>query len=85
MDNPDSGVDDQKPKPRGGATGSAQGGLGPGLDLLVDEHEEEESVDGRTVRQRGIYLLPNLFTPAHCLPGSTRSLPPCEVISKQRL
>src|SRR5690606_23646064 len=26
------------------------------------EHEEEESVDGRTVRQRGIYLLPNLMT-----------------------
>ena len=28
----------------------------PGLDLLVDEHEEEESVNGRTVRHRGIYL-----------------------------
>jgi CDP-diacylglycerol--serine O-phosphatidyltransferase len=30
--------------------------------MLVDEHEEEISVDGRTVRRQGIYLLPNLFT-----------------------
>ncbi len=34
------------------------------LDLLVDEHEEEVSEDGRTVRRRGVYLLPNLFTTA---------------------
>ncbi len=32
------------------------------LDLPVDEHEEEVSENGRTVRRRGIYLLPNLFT-----------------------
>jgi CDP-diacylglycerol--serine O-phosphatidyltransferase len=38
------------------------GGVAPPLDMLVDEHEEEESVDGRTVRHRGVYLLPNLFT-----------------------
>jgi CDP-diacylglycerol--serine O-phosphatidyltransferase len=38
------------------------GGVSPRLDLPVDEHEEEVSVDGRTVRQQGIYLLPNLFT-----------------------
>ncbi len=31
---------------------------------LIDEHEEEISVDGETVRMRGIYLLPNLFTAA---------------------
>ena len=37
-------------------------GAAPRLDLLVDEHEEEVSVDGRTVRRQGIYLLPNLFT-----------------------
>ena len=36
--------------------------VSPRLDLPVDEHEEEVSVDGRTVRQQGIYLLPNLFT-----------------------
>lgn len=40
---------------------------GPGsvtapLDLLVDEHEEEVSENGRPVRRQGIYLLPNLFT-----------------------
>lgn len=40
----------------------AQGARGPALDLLVDEHEEEESINGRTVRHRGIYILPNLFT-----------------------
>lgn len=33
-----------------------------GLDMLVDEHEEEVSENGRTVRRRGVYLLPNLFT-----------------------
>ena len=35
---------------------------GTPLELLVDEHEEEVSENGRTVRRRGIYLLPNLFT-----------------------
>ncbi len=38
----------------------------PGLSkeslLLIDEHEEEVSVNGRPERRRGIYLLPNLFT-----------------------
>jgi CDP-diacylglycerol--serine O-phosphatidyltransferase len=34
----------------------------PALDLLVDEHEEEVSENGKTVRRQGIYLLPNLFT-----------------------
>jgi CDP-diacylglycerol--serine O-phosphatidyltransferase len=38
------------------------GSGGPRLDLLVDEHEEEVSENGRTVRRQGIYLLPNLFT-----------------------
>ena len=32
------------------------------LDLLVDDHEEEVSEGGRTVKRRGVYLLPNLFT-----------------------
>ncbi len=38
------------------------GGGGPRLDLLVGEHEEEVSENGRIVRRQGIYLLPNLFT-----------------------
>jgi len=38
------------------------GGVAPGLDLPVDEHEEEVSENGRIVRRQGIYLLPNLFT-----------------------
>jgi len=32
--------------------------------LLVDEHVEEVSEDGKAVRHRGVYLLPNLFTTA---------------------
>ncbi|WNO09883.1 CDP-diacylglycerol--serine O-phosphatidyltransferase [Teredinibacter sp. KSP-S5-2] len=30
--------------------------------LPIDEHEEEVSEGGQTVRRRGVYLLPNLFT-----------------------
>lgn len=41
----------------------------PRLDLPVDEHEEEVSEGGRTVRQQGIYLLPNLFTTAALFAG----------------
>ena len=43
----------------------------PGLDIdmLVDEHEEEVSEGGETVRRRGIYLLPNLFTTAALFAG----------------
>jgi CDP-diacylglycerol--serine O-phosphatidyltransferase len=37
--------------------------------LLIDEHEEEVHVDGKTVRRRGIYLLPNLFTTAALFSG----------------
>ena len=62
MDRPGAADDQHNPHPEAGREGKPQGGLAPGLDLLVDEHEEEESVDGRTVRHRGIYLLPNLFT-----------------------
>lgn len=32
------------------------------LDHLIDDHEEEISENGRTVKRRGVYLLPNLFT-----------------------
>jgi CDP-diacylglycerol--serine O-phosphatidyltransferase len=32
------------------------------LGLPVDEHEEEVTVEGKTVRHRGVYLLPNLLT-----------------------
>jgi CDP-diacylglycerol--serine O-phosphatidyltransferase len=30
--------------------------------LLIDDHEEEVSEDGRKVRRRGIFLLPNMLT-----------------------
>lgn len=36
--------------------------LSSSIDLLVDDHEEEVSENGQTVRRRGVYLLPNLFT-----------------------
>ena len=36
---------------------------------LVDEHEEEVHVDGKTERHKGIYLLPNLFTTAALFSG----------------
>lgn len=32
------------------------------IESLIDDHEEEVSENGRTVTQRGVYLLPNLFT-----------------------
>ncbi|MEO0436049.1 MAG: CDP-diacylglycerol--serine O-phosphatidyltransferase [Pseudomonadota bacterium] len=32
------------------------------IDTLIDDHEEEVSEDGKTVRRQGVYLLPNLFT-----------------------
>ncbi len=44
-------------------------GVTPTLDLLVDEHEEEVSENGHTVRRQGVYLLPNLFTTAALFAG----------------
>lgn len=41
---------------------SVAGSVTAPLELLVDEHEEEVSENGRSVRRQGIYLLPNLFT-----------------------
>ena len=43
--------------------------VSPALDILVDEHEEEVSENGKTVRRRGVYLLPNLFTTAALFAG----------------
>ena len=47
-----------KPSPEENSTQSVTAPL----ELLVDEHEEEVSENGRSVRRQGIYLLPNLFT-----------------------
>ncbi len=49
---------------RGAAQGARDGlhGVAQPLELIVDEHEEEVSEDGRTVRRKGVYLLPNLIT-----------------------
>ncbi len=59
----------QTPDPLGPQVQPASSGVAPRLDLLVDEHEEEVSENGRTVRRRGIYLLPNLFTTAALFAG----------------
>ena len=37
-------------------------GAASSIDGLIDDHEEEVSEGGRTVKRRGVYLLPNLFT-----------------------
>lgn len=54
--------DPQQGLDREEASDEQSSSVAPRLDLLVDEHEEEVSEDGRTVRRRGVYLLPNLFT-----------------------
>jgi CDP-diacylglycerol--serine O-phosphatidyltransferase len=48
---------------------SSASAVTPRLDLPVDEHEEEVSENGQTVRHQGIYLLPNLFTTAALFAG----------------
>ena len=55
-----AGRDGQPPDPAPGQRPA--GGVTNKLDLLVEEHEEEVSEGGRTVRRQGVYLLPNLFT-----------------------
>lgn len=59
----------QTPDMKGPQEQSSGSGVAPRLDLLVDEHEEEVSENGRTVRYQGIYLLPNLFTTAALFAG----------------
>ena len=63
--------DDRSPGPQPDDAKPPQGpgGVAPRLDSLVDEHEEEVSVNGRTVRRQGVYLLPNLFTTAALFAG----------------
>jgi len=62
MDKPDTDANDQLSPSAEDKQAQSREPLAPTLDMLVDEHEEEESVNGRTVRRQGIYLLPNLFT-----------------------
>lgn len=53
---------EQQPKVEGGDDEALVPPVTARLDMLVDEHEEEVSENGRPVRRQGIYLLPNLFT-----------------------
>lgn len=52
-----------------GALGERGGETPDEFALPVDEHIEEVSENGRKVRQKGIYLLPNLFTTAALFSG----------------
>ncbi|MEE8057310.1 MAG: CDP-diacylglycerol--serine O-phosphatidyltransferase [Pseudomonadales bacterium] len=61
-------VSSTRPKEEGDDTSAAAAAAIESLNL-IDEHEEEVSVDGKTVRRRGIYLLPNLFTTAALFSG----------------
>lgn len=45
-----------------GRLGDSIGEAKSSIENLIDDHEEEVSVDGQTVKRRGVYLLPNLFT-----------------------
>jgi CDP-diacylglycerol---serine O-phosphatidyltransferase len=59
----------QKPDPLGAEAQPATSNVVPRLDLLVGEHEEDVSENGKTVRHQGIYLLPNLITTAALFAG----------------
>jgi CDP-diacylglycerol--serine O-phosphatidyltransferase len=62
MDNQDKIAPEHASDQVEGVGKESPGGVASRLDLPVDEHEEEVSENGRTVRRQGIYLLPNLFT-----------------------
>jgi CDP-diacylglycerol--serine O-phosphatidyltransferase len=62
MDKQDEIASGQQQEPLQDEKRSGPASAAPRLDMLVDEHEEEVSENGRTVRRKGIYLLPNLFT-----------------------
>jgi CDP-diacylglycerol--serine O-phosphatidyltransferase len=51
---------DHDSAPRSFADGLGQ--TASSIESLIDDHEEEVSENGRTVKRRGVYLLPNLFT-----------------------
>ncbi len=53
--------DQTKPQGNSGIPGFDADDLAA-LEHLVDDHEEEVEEGGKTVRRRGVYLLPNLFT-----------------------
>lgn len=62
MDKQDANTPEIPKEQAGAARKQPQSGSTAALDLLVDEHEEEVSIGGRTERRKGVYLLPNLFT-----------------------
>jgi CDP-diacylglycerol--serine O-phosphatidyltransferase len=69
MDDQNETAPEQKQSSSAADEQPISGTVAPRLDLLVDEHEEEVSENGQTVRRQGIYLLPNLFTTAALFAG----------------
>ncbi|MDO8864125.1 CDP-diacylglycerol--serine O-phosphatidyltransferase [Haliea sp. E1-2-M8] len=53
---------DDKTREAGQGSQADLQGVAQPLELIVDEHEEEFSENGRTVRRKGVFLLPNLLT-----------------------
>lgn len=58
---------EESPAGERGKTDSSEQSFDPSA--LIDEHIEEIAEDGRVVRHRGIFLLPNLFTSAALFAG----------------
>lgn len=59
---PEVVADDDREASLGKRTLDSLSDAASGIDSLIEEHEEEVSENGRTVKRRGVFLLPNLFT-----------------------
>jgi CDP-diacylglycerol--serine O-phosphatidyltransferase len=57
-----SGADGQTQSAVGGSLTETLEDAASSIEGLIEDHEEEVSENGRTVKRRGVYLLPNLFT-----------------------
>lgn len=62
QDQPSAGQRSAGVRPTLDSLTDAAGQAAAGIESLIDDHEEEVSENGQTVKQRGVYLLPNLFT-----------------------
>ncbi|WOJ93477.1 CDP-diacylglycerol--serine O-phosphatidyltransferase [Congregibacter variabilis] len=53
---------DSAARPGGSSLTDSFGEAASTIEGLIEDHEEEVSENGRTVKRRGVFLLPNLFT-----------------------
>jgi hypothetical protein len=63
----------------------AAGQAASSIESLIDDHEEEVSENGRTVKRRGVFLLPNLFTTGPCSADFMPWSPRCVAITRPLL